>query len=198
MLNKKSIKTILNVKHTCIDNVKMLADSSIMIEVHATKGQQCRCGICGKKSKFYDNGNQGARTWRACDWSGHKVFLVAPSCRVNCPVHGVVTCKFPWARHDSRFTYKFEEMTAWMAVNCSKSAVAAFMRISWNTVGPVISRVEKDLDISCQTADYLGRFPQIISDGNTCHSLRSMRQKHIISGVTADYRGLISVQLWLD
>ncbi|MDD7050054.1 MAG: hypothetical protein PUI41_03910, partial [Lachnospiraceae bacterium] len=47
----------------------------------------------------------------------------------------------------------------------------------------------------CQTADYLGRFPQIISDGNTCHSLRSMRQKHIISGVTADYRGLISVQL---
>ena len=51
---------------------------------------------------------------------------------------------------------------------------------------------------SCQTADYLGRFPQIISDGNTCHSLRSMRQKHIISGVTADYRGLISVQLWLD
>ena len=51
---------------------------------------------------------------------------------------------------------------------------------------------------NCQTADYLGRFPQIISDGNTCHSLRSMRQKHIISGVTADYRGLISVQLWLD
>ena len=35
-----------------------------------------------------------------------------------------------------------------MAVNCSKSSVAAFMRISWNTVGPVISRVEKDLDIS--------------------------------------------------
>ena len=55
-----------------------------------------------------------------------------------------------------------------------------------------------DYGVNCQTADYLGRFPQIISDGNTCHSLRSMRQKHIISGVTADYRGLISVQLWLD
>ena len=55
-----------------------------------------------------------------------------------------------------------------------------------------------DYQVGCQTADYLGRFPQIISDGNTCHSLRSMRQKHIISGVTADYRGLISVQLWLD
>ena len=62
-----------------------------------------------------------------------------------------------------------------------------------------IEELEKEnKQLKCQTADYLGRFPQIISDGNTCHSLRSMRQKHIISGVTADYRGLISVQLWLD
>ncbi len=35
-----------------------------------------------------------------------------------------------------------------MAVNCSRVAVAAFMRISWNTVGPIIERVEKDLDIN--------------------------------------------------
>ena len=52
--------------------------------------------------------------------------------------------------------------------------------------------------INCQTADYLRRFPQIISDGNTCHILRLMMRMHIISGQTADYRGLISVQLWLD
>ena len=26
--------------------------------------------------------------------------------------------------------------------------VATFMRISWNTVGPIIKRVEKDLDIN--------------------------------------------------
>ena len=56
----------------------------------------------------------------------------------------------------------------------------------------------QEFGCDCQTADYLRRFPQIISDGNTCHSLRLMRQKHILSGVTADYRGLISVQLWLD
>lgn len=36
MLNKNCIKTILNVKHTCIDKVTMLADTSIMIQVHAT------------------------------------------------------------------------------------------------------------------------------------------------------------------
>ena len=147
MLNKKSIKSILNVKHTCIDSVKFCADT-IYIRVHATKGQQCRCGICGRKSPVYDQPYKSDITWRACDWAGHKVFLTALSYRVNCKEHGVITCKFPWARHDSRFTYKFEEMTAWMAVNCNKSAVAAYMRISWNTVGPIISRVEKDLNIN--------------------------------------------------
>ena len=40
--------------------------------------------------------------------------------------------------------------------------------------------------------------PQIISDGNTCHSLRLMMRMHIIPGENADYRGLISVQQKLD
>lgn len=35
-----------------------------------------------------------------------------------------------------------------MDVNCSRVAVIAFMRISWNTVGTIIERVEKDLDIN--------------------------------------------------
>ena len=83
MLNKNCIKTILNVKYTCIDKVTMLADTSIMIEVYANKGEQCRCGICGKKSKFYDNGNEGARTWRACDLAEHKVILVANGAENN-------------------------------------------------------------------------------------------------------------------
>lgn len=83
MLNKNCIKTILNVKHTCIDKVTMLADTSIMIQVHATKCEQYRCGICGKKSKFYDNGNEGARTWRACDLAEHKVILVANGAENN-------------------------------------------------------------------------------------------------------------------
>ena len=35
-----------------------------------------------------------------------------------------------------------------MAANCSKKTVAEFMQISWNTVGPMISRIEKDMDIN--------------------------------------------------
>lgn len=147
MLNKKFIKIILNVKHTIIDKVTMLADSSILIQVRPTKGELCRCGICGRKSPFYDKCH-GARSWRSADWAGHQVFLVGPTYRVNCPIHGVMTARVPWARHGSRFTHKFEQMTAWLAIHCSKTAVASLMRISWNTVGPIIERVEKDLNIN--------------------------------------------------
>ena len=45
-----------------------------------------------------------------------------------------------------------------------------------------------------QPVDYHGLFPQIIKGKNTCHILRLMIRMHIISGQTADYRGLISVQ----
>jgi transposase len=60
---------------------------------------------------------------------------------VSCRRHGVVVCAVPWARHGSRFTRAFEDQVAWLAVNCSKSAVAALMRIAWRTVGGICERV---------------------------------------------------------
>jgi transposase len=40
-----------------------------------------------------------------------------------------------------RFTRAFEDQTAWLAVNTSKSAVAELMRIAWRTVGAICERV---------------------------------------------------------
>ena len=36
----------------------------------------------------------------------------------------------PWARHDAGFTRSFEDQTAWLAVNTSKTAVSELMRIA--------------------------------------------------------------------
>jgi transposase len=47
----------------------------------------------------------------------------------------------PWARHGSRFTRSFEDQVAWLAVNCSKTAVSQLMRIAWRTVGGICERV---------------------------------------------------------
>lgn len=74
------------------------------------------------------------------------IYLSCDVPRVYCPDHGVVTSAVPWARRDSSFTYEFEHMVAWLSLNCSRKVVSAFMRIAWNTVGPIISRVKEDVD----------------------------------------------------
>jgi len=145
MLTKKILKAVLNVKHTAIDDMKILPDGSFAIMVHPTKGEQCRCGICGRKSPYYDKGRR-QRSWRTCDWNTNKVYIVADEPRVYCPEHGVVTAAVPWAMHNSRFTKEFEELATWLAMNCSKTAVASMLRISWNTIGPIISRMKNKLD----------------------------------------------------
>lgn len=147
MLNKKILNYLLNVKYTVIDDVKIFDDDSIVFYVHPTKGQQCRCGICGRKVPYYDAG-RGMRLWRTTDIGLHRAEICADSYRVNCPEHGVVTAYVPWARHDSRHTHDFEHTVTWLAMNCSKVAVSQFMRISWNTVGPMIGRVRSELDIT--------------------------------------------------
>ena len=145
MLNKKILNFLLNVKHTVVDDVKTFDDGSIVFYVHPTKGEQCRCGICGRRAPYYDAG-RGSRLWRATDIGLHKAEICADSYRVRCPEHGVVTAAVPWARHNSRYTRDFEQTAAWLVMNCSKTAVSQFMRMSWNSVGPVISRVRADLD----------------------------------------------------
>ena len=66
MLTKTILKKALNVKHTSIDNVTFDPDDSIIVRVHPTKGEQCRCGKCGRKAPRYDAGG-GLRRWRTCD-----------------------------------------------------------------------------------------------------------------------------------
>lgn len=145
MLNKTVLKSILNVKHTAVDDVTFLHDGSIAIHVHATKGERFRCPFCGRKCEPHGS-PRPTRFWRSLDWNTHKVFLAANSQRVTCPVHGVHTERVPWAEHKSRYTVEFEEMVAYLAVHCSKKAVSHLMRISWNSVGPICSRMKDRLD----------------------------------------------------
>jgi transposase len=55
-----------------------------------------------------------------------------------------VVCPVRWAGHGSRFTRSSEDQTAWLAVNCSQTAVAALMRVASRTVGRICARVAAD------------------------------------------------------
>ena len=142
-------KNLLNVKNIMIEDVKLWTDKDavrhLTINVKPYKKDQNRCPICGAKCPGYDTGRI-SRSWRALDFGGVIVQIVADTSRIECPHHGVHVASVPWAYPGSRFTKEFETSTAWLATQLNKSAVAKYMRISWDTVGKIISRVREDIE----------------------------------------------------
>ena len=73
-----------------------------------------------------------------------RVFLEADAPRVNCHAHGPTVRQVPWARHGAGHTRSFDQQVAWLATQCSKTAITELMRIAWRTVGVIITRVWAD------------------------------------------------------
>jgi transposase len=141
------IKKLLKVKDIVVEAVhfeNVNGQEKLIVSARMPKRKRCRCGICGKKAKPYDRG-RGTRVWRSLDFGSIEVWIEAESPRVCCREHGVVTAQVSWARHDAGFTYDFEETVTWLALHCSKSVVSVMMRIAWNTVGAIITRVHNDI-----------------------------------------------------
>ena len=149
----KGWKLILGLTKTAIEGVEAeeLIDgvgweqTVFVVGVHPTRSAQSRCGVCGRKCRGYDAGD-GRRRWRGLDLGTIQVFLEAEAPRVRCRAHGVVVAAVPWARHGARHTFGFEATVAWLATNCSKTAVSELMRVSWRTVGAILTRVWGDTE----------------------------------------------------
>ncbi len=141
---------LLGLQGTVVEDVEFGDEGELVIAVRPVWRERDRCGICRRRSPGFDLG-QGRRRWRTLDLGTTLAYLESESPRVRCRRHGVVVCAVPWARHRARFTRTFEDQVAWLAVNCSKSAVAELMRISWRTVGGICERVaaeaERKLDL---------------------------------------------------
>jgi len=151
-------KKLIGVNRIKVENVDWEENSGedqIVIRVRPHKRDLCRCGLCGRKCPRFDHG-KGLRRWRAPDMgNGTMVFVEAEADRVSCPEHGVVVQQFPWARHKSRFTKSFEDIAVWLSLHLSRKAIAEYLRISWDTVGPMITRVERELSANQNRFDNL-------------------------------------------
>ena len=140
-------KIIVGVNRMVVENVEIEypeINPTLIISVRPTKKDSCRCGICGKKCSGYDQGN-GKRRWRSLDiGNSYRVYLESDSPRVWYREHGAVVQMVPWAQHGSKHTRNFEDTAVWMSLHLSRKAIADYLRVSWNSVGPMVSRVEKE------------------------------------------------------
>ncbi|MDP9074205.1 MAG: ISL3 family transposase [Actinomycetota bacterium] len=145
MQNAKLWQRLLGVERTVIESVVFDEDAGgVVASVRPRKGAaKLRCGRCARRCPGYDQGD-GRRRWRTLDLGAVPAWLEADSPRVSCPDHGVVVAQVPWARHDVGHTRNFDDMAAWLATHCSKSAVTELMRVAWRTVGSIAARVVAD------------------------------------------------------
>jgi transposase len=139
-------RALLGVEKTVIESVEYDEDEGVLVAcVRPTRRAASRCGRCQRRAPGFDRG-QGRRRWRALDLGTVPVWVEADAPRVNCPEHGPTVWAVPWARHAAGHTRAFDAQVAWLATQCSKTAVTELMRIAWRTVGAVITRVWADVE----------------------------------------------------
>jgi len=137
---------LLGLARTVVEGVELdAASGTVVVAVRPSKGAARRCGQCGRRAGLYDRG-QGRRRWRALDVGELRCYLEADAPRVNCRTHGPTVAQVPWARHGAGHTRAFDDTVAWLAVQCSKSAVVELMRVAWRSVGAIVTRVSSDID----------------------------------------------------
>jgi len=147
---------ILGVVDSVLECLVEEPDGSVVAHVRPKHRQRQRCGICGRRSPLYDQG-EGRRRWRGLDVGFTRFFVEAASPRVTCQVHGVVVARVPWARHGSRYLRAFEDQVAWLATQCSQKACSQLMRLDWQTVGRIITRVVEEASRGHDRLDDLQR-----------------------------------------
>lgn len=148
---------ILGVVDSVLEGLVEEPNGCVVAHVRPKRRQSQRCGLCDRRSPLYDQG-EGRRWWRGLDLGYTRFYVEAAAPRVNCREHGVVVARVPWARHGSRFVRAFEDQVAWLATQCSLKACSQLMRLDWETVGRIITRV---VDEATQRHDRLDGLQQI-------------------------------------
>jgi len=133
----------LGLEKSVVEAVDADENGAVVVSVRPRYSQRDRCPHCRRRCPGYDLGD-GRRRWRALDLATTFAYVEADAPRVECKRHGVLVAAVPWARHDAGFTRAFEDQTAWLAVNTSKTAICLLMRIAWRTVGRICERVSTE------------------------------------------------------
>lgn len=127
----------------------------LVLDVRPTKRTPL-CGNCFRPCPAgYDH---RPREWRHPDLGETRVYLRFALARVKCSRCGPTTQLVPWADHGAWHTYDFEELVAYKAQGTDQTRVAKEMRISWATVGKIVTRVvARKLGDATQMLDGLTR-----------------------------------------
>lgn len=122
-----------------VDRVEpALKDGRIDVYLQHAPETRWPCPRCEQPCAVYDH--QPARQWRHLDTCQYRTIIHASPPRIDCPEHGALVVRLPWAEANSRFSSLFEALAIdWLGV-ASQSAVARNLRLSWDEIHAIMER----------------------------------------------------------
>jgi transposase len=113
---------------------------SVLVTV-ALRRKSLVCPECGHTTRSCYDARPMPSRWRHLDLGVWRLDIRANLRRVDCPRHGVRTEGVPFARSGAEFTKDFEDLVGYLATTMDKTAIRRLVRIDWDTVGRIITRV---------------------------------------------------------
>lgn len=129
------IKTLLNDCYPVklfVYGKTSLTGKTISIEISARKGSRGICSKCNREAPGY--GRLKERRYRFIPLWGYDVEFVYRPRRVQCPEHGVIVERLPWADSKSPICEPFKIFLASWAKMLSWDRTARQFRVSWRNV----------------------------------------------------------------
>ena len=133
---------LLDLEGVWVRRVRFFSDR-VVVWV-ALRRRRLRCPLCSYSTRHRHNQQAVESVWRHLDLGVWRLEVRTQLRRLDCPEHGVRVEAVPFARHRSGFTRDFEALVAWLATRADKTTITRLVRIDWDTVGRIISRVCAD------------------------------------------------------
>jgi len=104
------------------------------VHVHLAHKAQAdwSCPECAQVCPLHDHSPE--RGWRHLDTCQYQTLVHASVPRTDCPTHGVLAVRVPWAEPHARFTALFERLVIDWLKAASQKAVAEHLGLSWHEV----------------------------------------------------------------
>jgi transposase len=102
------------------------------------------CSQCGQTGRHLEIADYRTKRRRHLDLGVNRCILECCLRRLRCPDCGVRYEAVRWARPGSPYTREFEDVVAFLAQQMAKTPIRRLMRIAWDSLGDIVTRVLAD------------------------------------------------------
>jgi transposase len=102
------------------------------------------CAVCGQTGRRLEIHDRRIKRWRHLDLGASRCVIECELRLLRCRDCGVRMEPVPWARPGAAHTRDFEDVVAWLAQQMARTPVCGLLRVGWDTVGRIVTRVVAD------------------------------------------------------